>query len=174
MRPGRLPRKIFDSALISAWGVAYFVLFFGLRFKLDGSGMWPIPTFENQEAHYAEVERSRAQQASPVIVEVAARPQDPAPAAPVEKAAPKVASVYWTDFRGKARDGHYDQTPMALWPPKGLPQVWRQPIGGGYASFVIANGRAYTIEQRRRQEVVAAYDMATGREVWAHAWNAEF
>src|SRR5205085_590876 len=33
---------------------------------------------------------------------------------------------------------------------------------------------AYTIEQRRRQEVVAAYNIETGREVWTHGWNAEF
>jgi outer membrane protein assembly factor BamB len=52
--------------------------------------------------------------------------------------------------------------------------VWRQPIGGGYASFVIAQGRAFTIEQRRHQEVATAYDMSTGREIWAHGWDAEF
>jgi outer membrane protein assembly factor BamB len=55
-----------------------------------------------------------------------------------------------------------------------LPLLWRQPIGGGYASFVVAGGRAFTIEQRRKQEVATAYDMATGRELWANAWDAEF
>jgi outer membrane protein assembly factor BamB len=55
-----------------------------------------------------------------------------------------------------------------------LPLLWRQPIGGGYASFVIAGGRAFTIEQRRHQEVATAYDMATGRELWANGWAAEF
>lgn len=52
--------------------------------------------------------------------------------------------------------------------------MWKQPIGGGYASFAIAGGRAFTIEQRRHQEVVAAYDVDTGRERWAHGWDAEF
>ena len=51
---------------------------------------------------------------------------------------------------------------------------WHQPIGGGYASFVVADGRAFTIEQRRRREVVAGYDVATGRELWTHAWDAYF
>ena len=49
-----------------------------------------------------------------------------------------------------------------------------QPIGLGYASFVVAEGRAFTIEQRRRQEVVAAYDVETGRELWTHGWDGEF
>jgi len=42
------------------------------------------------------------------------------------------------------------------------------------ASFVVAGGRAFTIEQRRDQEVVAAYDLKTGREIWTHGWTAEF
>jgi outer membrane protein assembly factor BamB len=33
---------------------------------------------------------------------------------------------------------------------------------------------AFTIEQRRRQEIVAAYDVETGREIWTHGWDAEF
>ncbi len=52
--------------------------------------------------------------------------------------------------------------------------LWRQPIGGGYASFVVADDRAFTIEQRRQQEVVAAYDIETGRELWTHGWDADF
>ena len=52
--------------------------------------------------------------------------------------------------------------------------MWRQPIGLGYASFVVADGRAFTIEQRRQQEVVSAYDVDTGRELWTHGWDASF
>ena len=49
----------------------------------------------------------------------------------------------------------------------GYPQPDREavPIGLGYASFVAVDGRAFTIEQRRREEVVSAYDVATGREL---------
>jgi outer membrane protein assembly factor BamB len=52
--------------------------------------------------------------------------------------------------------------------------MWKQPVGGGYASFVIGNDTAYTIEQRGPQEVVAAYDVATGLELWTHGWDARF
>ena len=38
----------------------------------------------------------------------------------------------------------------------------------------IARGVAYTIEQRRNREVVAAYDIATGRERWTNGWDALF
>ena len=52
--------------------------------------------------------------------------------------------------------------------------LWKQPVGGGYASFVVADGRAFTIEQRRDREVVAAYDVQTGRELWTNGWPANF
>jgi outer membrane protein assembly factor BamB len=60
------------------------------------------------------------------------------------------------------------------WPAGGLTPLWKQPIGGGYASFVIADGQAFTIEQRGAQEVVAAYDVVTGRELWTNASKAVF
>jgi outer membrane protein assembly factor BamB len=63
---------------------------------------------------------------------------------------------------------------LTSWPKEGPPRVWRKPLGGGYASFVFGNGMAFTIEQRRKQEVVAAYDPRTGNEIWSHSWDAEF
>ena len=63
---------------------------------------------------------------------------------------------------------------LTQWPATGLRQLWKQPIGIGYSSFVVADGRAYTIEQRRSKEVVAAYDVGTGRELWTQGWNASF
>lgn len=169
--------KIVGSLTIAAWSVAALVLFFGLHFEVDGSGVKPLVSFHRQEAHYAELERSRARQQPPVS---AVAPPVETPAAPVVPApalteAMKPATAYWSDFRGPHRDGRYDE--MALltgWPAAGLKPLWRQPVGGGYASFVVAGGRAFTIEQRRRQEVVTAYDVTTGRELWAHGWDGEF
>ena len=90
-------------------------------------------------------------------------------------ALPLSDTPYWTDFRGPRRDGHYRERPILTdWPSGGLTPMWKQPIGGGYASFVIAAGRAFTIEQRAQREVVAAYDVATGRELWTSSWQALF
>jgi outer membrane protein assembly factor BamB len=47
-------------------------------------------------------------------------------------------------------------------------------VGGGYASVVIAESRIFTIEQRREEEVVAAYEFDTGKELWTHSWPAHF
>ena len=81
----------------------------------------------------------------------------------------------WTDFRGPRRDGRYTGPPIRTdWPAAGLDPLWSQPIGGGYASFAVAGGQAFTIEQRRDLEVVAAYDVDSGVERWTHDWPAHF
>ena len=84
------------------------------------------------------------------------------------------SSAHWTNFRGPDRDGHYRQQPVRTDWGGPLTPLWKQPIGGGYGSFVIAGGRAFTIEQRGDRELAAAYDLETGRELWTSAWDAQF
>ncbi len=192
LRPGtRLVKKLFGTLGIAGLGVAYLHLIFGIRVEVDGTGTYPIVSFYKAEAHFEELERSRAGQL-PVAASPSAAPASPeaitapgleAPAPRAEVAAgssadawsPPPPRAYWSDFRGANRDGIYDEMAiLTKWPSQGLPLLWRQPIGGGYASFVVAEGRAFTIEQRRGSEVAAAYDIETGRELWAVAWPALF
>ena len=159
----------------------------GFRVERGGSG-WPRFMMRSNDA-VLEADRARQRNTiatapeveapayKPVAAqEAAAAPSTPAPTSdnePVEK--PDAPGASWTDFRGPDRDGRYTATPIrTAWPREGLRRLWKQPVGGGYASFVVADGRAFTIEQRRNQEVVAAYDVQTGREIWTSAWNASF
>jgi outer membrane protein assembly factor BamB len=130
------------------------------------------------DAHYAELEKQRAEQAAQSAPTVAPSPS-PSPSASASpspgQTPAETARNYWTNFRGPRRDGRYEEANISTsWPANGLPVVWKQPVGVGHASFVIADGKAYTIEQRRSQEVVAAYDMNNGRELWTQKWSAEF
>ena len=75
------------------------------------------------------------------------------PATQIKAGKTDSGTPYWTDFRGPARDGRYTQGRIRTdWPASGLTPLWRQPIGGGYASFTVAEGRAFTIEQRRGRQ----------------------
>ncbi|MFN3324337.1 MAG: PQQ-binding-like beta-propeller repeat protein [Bryobacteraceae bacterium] len=172
-------KKAFGTLGIAILGVAHLFLFWGLRAELDGSGKWFVFTFHNPEKHYHRLEQTRAAMAeerapaAPEVVQAAAPEPapEPAPTPPAKPATPP----YWTDYRGPARDGLYAQTPILTdWPAQGLDRLWRLPVGGGYASFVAANGKIYTIEQRRTREVVAAYDLETGKELWTNSWEGLF
>lgn len=169
-------------------------------YTLSTWGMLPSVFLQNpdQEAHYDELERHRAAQrqhppsesqpsnespsaetastSTPATTEATTAPaSESASATTATASAPKAARNSWSEYRGTNRDGHYDGLKiLTSWPSGGPRQLWKQPVGGGHASFVAADGLAFTIEQRRRQEVVAAYDVETGREVWTQGWDAEF
>jgi outer membrane protein assembly factor BamB len=116
--------------------------------------------------------------AAPIVTATATTPATPSvtPSAtpPAPPAAPAMAwTSSWSGFRGAQRDGHYTAGPIRTdWTT--LRPLWRQPVGGGHASFVAANGHAFTLEQRGDQEVAVAYDVLTGRELWTNAWDSAF
>jgi outer membrane protein assembly factor BamB len=132
----------------------------------------------SNDAHYAQLEANRQEQAAQPApsAPTAPSPSPSASASPSPGQTPaETARNYWTNFRGPKRDAKYEEANISTnWPANGLPVLWKQPVGVGYASFVVADGKAYTIEQRRNQEVVAAYDMNNGRELWTQKWNAEY
>jgi outer membrane protein assembly factor BamB len=178
-RPWYYSPGVITAAAILVIGVGAFFL---LRSKL-------LVRSPQEEAHYEALERHRAAQrdGAPASTGTSIQPssantnasalEPAAGTSPVNEktAAATSGSSSWTDFRGPARDGRYDAVTIKTdWPGSGLTPLWKQPIGGGYASFVAADGMAYTIEQRRGQEVVACYQIDSGREVWTHGWTAEY
>ena len=152
---------------------------FGLRPVFDGGGAPYLAFTESADKRAAEIEKHReAQRAQAPTAAAQLTPAADGPSAsPAERkpAASRVAaSTHWTSFRGPDRDGHYRQQPVRTDWEGALTPLWKQPVGSGHASFVIAEGRAFTIEQRGGRELAAAYDLATGRELWTSAWNARF
>jgi outer membrane protein assembly factor BamB len=147
------------SLLYVAAIIALLLLFTDVQVEWRG-GYIPALTRHKTGPNYDALEQNRAKRAV-----------DPTRAA----ARAGIATAYWTGFRGAQRDGHYDEMPINTnWPAAGLRPLWQQPCGGGYGSFAIADGLAFTIEQRRDKETVIAYELANGREVWTNAWPAFF
>src|SRR5204862_6218648 len=75
----------------------------------------------------------------------------------------------WPGFRGPARDGVVRGVTISTdWeksPPK---QLWRRPVGAGWSSVTVVDGRAFTQEQRSDKEAVVCRDAETGSELWSH------
>jgi outer membrane protein assembly factor BamB len=82
----------------------------------------------------------------------------------------------WPQWRGPNRDGVSKETGLLKeWPTNGPPLVWKASgAGGGYSSLAISNGRIYTMGLRGDREYVIAFDVATGKEVWATAHGSAF
>ena len=156
--------RLVNTLWAACYGLVYLVIV-GVALHQAGmlelewrGGSLPTPTFDSAGPDYEAIDQHRAENSG---------------------SSGQIATVYtnalWSGFRGPDRTGVYTERAINVdWSGDGLPLKWRQPCGGGYASFAIAQGMAFTIEQRRMEEVVSAYDLETGREVWTQAYDAWF
>jgi outer membrane protein assembly factor BamB len=82
----------------------------------------------------------------------------------------------WPQWRGPNRDGKSKETGLLKqWPADGPPLAWKtKGAGRGYSSFAVANGRLFTMGLRGDSEFVIAFDVTTGKEVWATRHGSAF
>ncbi len=116
--------------------------------------------------------------AAPTHIET--QPASPAAApAPAGHAAPASAPVRgsalpgladWPGLLGPRRNGVIQGVELARdWRVKSPRELWRIPVGAGWAGFAVVGERAYTLEQHGPDEVATAYELATGERLWSHA-----
>lgn len=151
----------------------------GATLGLGGSGRRIVIEHVDSESRMRAIEsdrtRNRVSAAHPSRQDIETAPAVMARPAAASESAVQVTGNYWTQYRGPGRAGVYDQTSLDLeWEDGRPPELWRQQVGGGYASMVVADSLVFTIEQRRSKEVVAAYGLLSGRQMWEHSWGARF
>jgi outer membrane protein assembly factor BamB len=77
----------------------------------------------------------------------------------------------WYRWRGPDLNGISQETGWSSnWPASGPKQLWRAQVGIGFTSITVADGRAYTMGNRKDRDTVYCFDAATGQEIWQHTY----
>lgn len=79
------------------------------------------------------------------------------------------AQADWPQWRGPNRDGISKETGLLKqWPAEGPPLVWKATgAGQGYSTVSISGGRLFTMGAREEREYIIAFDVASGKQLWA-------
>ncbi len=80
----------------------------------------------------------------------------------------------WPQWRGPQRDGVVkDFAAPAVWPEK-LKLVWKTPVGSGYSSPIISQGKVWLHARQEENEVVSCLDFKTGKVLWSQRYPNGF
>jgi outer membrane protein assembly factor BamB len=80
----------------------------------------------------------------------------------------------WPQWRGPARDGVAAAfTSPTAWPAQ-LTKRWQATVGAGHASPVVADGRVIVHTRQVTRELVTAYDLAGGKQLWQDGVEAPY
>ena len=80
----------------------------------------------------------------------------------------------WPQWRGPARDGVASTfTAPATWPAR-LTRRWQATVGTGHASPVVVANRVIVHSRQANREIVAAYDLASGKQLWQDGVDAPY
>ena len=81
----------------------------------------------------------------------------------------------WPHFLGPQRDGQYLGSPLARTWPGGAPrELWRRPVGEGFAGPVVSGGRVLLFHRVRGREVLEALDAETGAPIWRYDYPTTY
>jgi outer membrane protein assembly factor BamB len=82
-------------------------------------------------------------------------------------ASPAATGADWPQWRGLQSDGISRETGLLTdWREKQPRRVWERPLGLGFSSFAVADGRLYTLAARENAESVVCLDAQSGETLW--------
>ena len=80
----------------------------------------------------------------------------------------------WPQWRGPTRDAIVPAASVpAGWPDKPTVQ-WTQPVGEGYSSPVVDDGRVFVHSRTDPEEVVSAFELTSGEAIWSATYASAF
>jgi outer membrane protein assembly factor BamB len=85
----------------------------------------------------------------------------------------------WPQWRGLNRDAVWNETNIIeSFPANGLKISWRAPVGTGFSSPVVAQGRVFVtdakISRAKANERVFCFDAKSGQVLWTHSYPVDY
>src|SRR4051812_27748804 len=85
----------------------------------------------------------------------------------------------WPQWRGPNRDGVWSETGiLQTFPAEGLKVRWRVPVGPGWSSPVVAQGRVFLTDMRlakpKAWERIQCVKESTGKQLWSREWELAY
>lgn len=81
----------------------------------------------------------------------------------------------WPQFLGPRANGTSAETNLLeKWPTNGPPIVWQKPAGTGYSAPSVRDSLLMLHHRVKDEEVVEAFEAATGKPKWRHAYPSQF
>ena len=85
----------------------------------------------------------------------------------------------WPQWRGPNRDAVWNETNIIeSFPANGLKISWRAPVGPGFSTPVVAQGRVFVtdaqISRSRARERVFCFDANSGEVLWTHSYQVDY
>jgi outer membrane protein assembly factor BamB len=80
----------------------------------------------------------------------------------------------WPQWRGPNRDGIVASANVPTSWPETPTLRWKQTIGEGYSSPVVSGSRVFVHSRRDPEEVVSAFDLASGKPLWSASYQSAF
>jgi outer membrane protein assembly factor BamB len=79
----------------------------------------------------------------------------------------------WPMYRGPDYNGFTTETNWSSeWGAGGHPRrLWIKPIGTGFSSMAVADGRVYAMGNNRGKDTVFCFNAETGDEIWSHSYT---
>lgn len=74
----------------------------------------------------------------------------------------------WQTFRGPNQNGTISDGKFVPPADGSLAVAWRSTIGSGYSGIAVSNGRAVTLFSDQDNDVAAAFDATSGKELWRY------
>lgn len=144
--------------------------FLGLfRFEGFEGDMWPRFRFRFEPTAEERLQEFLATEETTPADAVADKPGDAESSIGLQ-----IAETDWPGFRGAQRNGiAHVKAGEFNWTKK-PEELWRHPVGRGWSSFSVVQGRAFTQEQRDDLECVVCYDVRTGQQIWVHQDDERF